>query len=86
MGTRRFHFGDLYKQKVYKGKEVPLFEPSGFADLFPKEWLHPKFVEAIEKKDYENKEFLTQHMPGVYSFPCFMTLTCSKNNKNRYLS
>ncbi|CAD7941085.1 unnamed protein product [Amoebophrya sp. A120] len=77
MGTRRFFFGDLYKQGVYGGKQAPLFESGKFSEKFDSEWLDPAFVEAVKTKNFA-APFLQQHMPGVYSFPCFSPALCDQ--------
>ncbi len=83
MGSRRFHFGDLVKQKLYQGLHAPLFDATAFKSHFEEDWLDPLFVEAVKEGKFDvgksGSGFLTEHIPGlVYSFPCFSPELCDK--------
>mmetsp|Transcript_3547 Transcript_3547/g.8415 ORF Transcript_3547/g.8415 Transcript_3547/m.8415 type:complete len:103 (+) Transcript_3547:200-508(+) len=78
MGSRRFFFGDLFKQKVYSEPRHPaLFDPNCFAESFEAEWLEPEFVAAVKTGTFA-APFLKQHLPNVYSFPCFRAELCDQ--------
>jgi hypothetical protein len=52
MGSRRYFFGDLHKQKIYSGITPSLFDTASFTeklhDRGPDGWLEPEFLEFVE--------------------------------------
>ena len=73
--SRRFFFGDLFKEDRYHPLNPVLFDPKTFATEF-ENYMAPEFVAAVKTNDFG--ALLTEDVPGkVYSFPCFGEKFCA---------
>lgn len=74
--SRRLLFGDLFKANLYVPKSLALFDQHTIREDMTT-WLDPAFVAAVrDGSEAALKGIIQEHMPGVYSFPCFKHEFC----------